>query len=98
MLWDQTHGTCKGNRPTPGTLKNFANWVNKGANVWKVTNTQIKKWCNTNQNFKTCASAKTALCNKFGKTTIKGLTYNKTGGWLVVTAPTFKGKPFRFPR
>ncbi len=98
MLWDQTRGACRGTRPTPATLKSFANWVNKGANIWKVTNTQINKWCNTKQTFKTCASAKTALCNKFGKTAIKAITYDKSGGYLVVTPPNYHGKPFKFPK
>ena len=97
MLWDQTRGTCKGNRPSPATLKTFANWINKGANVWKVTNTQINKWCHTKQTFKSCATAKTALCGKFGKGTIKAITWNKTGGYLVATAPIYQGKPFKFP-
>ena len=45
MLCDQTRGTAKGTRPTPAHLKTFANWVNKGANIYKVTNTQMNKWC-----------------------------------------------------
>ena len=97
MLWDQTRGACKGNRPSPATLKNFANWVNKGAYVWKVTNKQIAKWCNTNPNMKSCTTVKNALCNRFGKNTIKAVTWNKSGGYLVATAPTYRGKPFKFP-
>ncbi len=97
MLWEQTRGTCKGDRPSPATLKTFANWINKGANIYKVTNAQINKWCHTQQTFKTCTSAKTALCNKFGKATIKAIAPCKTGGFLVATAPTWHGKPFKFP-
>ena len=97
MLWDQTRGACKYKRPTPTTLKTFSNWINKGAYVWKVTNNQINKWCHTNQKFNTCASVKTVLGNKFGKTTIKAVTFDKSGNYLVATAPTYKGKPFCWP-
>jgi hypothetical protein len=97
MLWDQTRGACKFKRPTPTTLKTFSNWINKGSYVWKVTNTQINRWCDTNQQFKTCASVKNALWNRFGKSTIKAVTFDKSGHYLVVTAPTYKGKPFCWP-
>lgn len=98
MLCDQTRGTAKGTRPTPAHLKTFANWVNKGANVYKVTNTQINKWCNTNQSFKSTTSAKNILCKKFGKSTIKAVAPCKSGGFIVATAATVRGKCFNFPK
>jgi len=96
-LWDQTKGAVSKTRPTPTTLKSFANWINKGANVWHVSNTQVNKWCKTSQKFTTNVSVKTALCNKFGKSTIKAVCCAKSGGYIVATAPTYKGKSFNFP-
>ncbi|MCP4251618.1 MAG: hypothetical protein GY778_31660 [bacterium] len=96
-LWEQTKGAPSKTRPTPATLKSFTNWINKGANVYRVTNTQIKKWCNITQNYKTNASVKNALCGKFGKSTIKAVCSAKSGGYIVATAPTWKGKSFKFP-
>jgi hypothetical protein len=97
-LWDQTRGPAKGTRPKPTTLRTFANWINKGAYVWRVTNTQVNKWCNTNRKWKNGTAVKNALCNQFGKNTIKAVACDKSGGYLVVTAPTWKGKPFCFPK
>ncbi len=97
-LWDQTRGAAKHTRPTPATLKTFSTWINKGANVWRVTNTQINKWCKTNQQYKTGTSVKNALCKTFGKTTIKAVACDKKGGYIVATSPTWKGKPFHFPK
>ncbi|MCH7813033.1 MAG: hypothetical protein IID40_03335 [Planctomycetes bacterium] len=96
-LWEQTKGAVSKTRPTPATLKSFTNWINKGANVYRVTNTQIKKWCNPTHNYKTNASVKNALCTKFGKSTIKAVCSAKSGGYIVATSPTWKGKSFRFP-
>ena len=84
-------------RPTPATLKSFTNWINKGANVYRVTNTQIKKWCNPTRTCNTNASVKNALCGRFGKSTIKAVCSAKSGGYIVATAPTWKGKSFKFP-
>ena len=96
-LWEQTKGAASKTRPTPATLKSFTNWINKGANVYRVSNTQIKKWCHNTQNYKTNASVKNALCGKFGKSTIKAVCSAKSGGYIVATAPTWKGKSFKFP-
>ncbi|MHC4089153.1 MAG: hypothetical protein ACYSVY_02550 [Planctomycetota bacterium] len=96
-LWDQTKGAANRTRPTPATLKTFGNWINKGANIWCVTNSQINKWCKTNQTYKTNAAVKAVLCNKFGKNTIKAVCCAKSGGFIVATAPTCKGKNFKFP-
>ena len=96
-LWDQTRGTASKTRPTPATLKTFANWIDKGAYVWRVTNSQINKWCHTNQTYKTNSAVKKVLSNKFGKNTIKAVCCAKSGGYIVATAPTWKGKPFKFP-
>lgn len=98
MLCDQTRGPAKGTRPSPAHLKTFANWVNKGANICKVTNTQLNKWCKTNQSIKSTTSAKNVLCKKFGKSTIKAVAPCKSGGFIVATAATVRGKSFNFPK
>lgn len=98
VLCEQTRGTAKRSRPSPATLKSFGNWINKGANVFKVTNTQLNKWCTTNQSIKSTTSAKNVLCKKFGKSTIKAVACAKTGGFIVATAPTCQGKTFTFPK
>jgi len=100
-LANQTYGAAKVKRPTPTTLTTFANWVNKGAILHCATKTQITKWASRpNKPFKpTSATAvKNALCNKWGKTMIKAVCSDKNGKWLIATAPTWKGKPFSFPR
>ena len=96
-LFEQTKGAASKTRPTPATLKSFTNWINKGANVYRVTNTQIKKWCSPTRTCNTNASVKNALCGRFGKSTIKAVCSAKSGGYIVVTAPTWKGKSFKFP-
>ena len=98
VLCEQTRGTAKRNRPSPATLKTFGNWINKGANVYKVTNAQLNKWSTTNQSIKSTTSAKSVLCKKFGKSTIKAVACAKTGGFIVATAPTCHGKTFTFPK
>jgi hypothetical protein len=103
MLYNQTRGPAKYARPTPTILNNFANWVNKGAVIQTVSCTQVAKWARTtkynfntrNPNLTTC---KNVLWNKFGKNTIKAVARTKTGSFMVVTNPTWKGKPFTFPR
>ncbi len=100
-LANQTCGAAKCKRPSPTTLNTLANWVNKGAQLHCATNAQISKWASQpNKHFKGTSptAVKNALCNKFGKTTIKAVCCDKTGKWLIATAPTWKGKPFCFPR
>jgi len=97
-LCEQTKGTAKGNRPSPAALKTFGNWINKGANVWKVSNSQLNRWCKTTQGFKSATSAKNALCKRFGKSAIKAVCPSKTGGFIVAAAPTVKGRTFNFPK
>ena len=100
-IYNQTRGPAKCPRPTPAQLNTFANWVNKGAVVHNVTATCVNKWANnTNKNFNKTSptSCKNVLTAKFGKTTIKAVCRSKTGSFMVVTAPTYKGKPFCFPK
>ncbi len=97
FLTAQTMGPAKHGRPTAASLNTFAKWIEKGAIVHKVTPTQLKRWSNTSQQFKTVSSAKTAMCKKFGKGPIKAVICNKTGGFLVATAPAWRGKSFKFP-
>ena len=96
-LCEQTKGAGGKNRPTPSTLKSFANWINKGANICKVTNAQINRWCKPNTTVKSPAACKTVLCSRFGKTAIKAVTCGKTG-FIVACAPTVNGKNFKFPK
>lgn len=98
MLSEQTCGPAKGTRPSPAHLKTFANWVNKGANICKVSNAQINKWCNTKQSFNSITGAKNILCKKFGKSTIKAIAPSKSGGFIVATAAMVRGKTFNFPK
>jgi len=94
-LWQQTKAGA--NRPSPTTLKTFDNWVNKGAVVFCITNSQINRCCGTNQSYKSNAAVKSALCKCFGKSTIKAVCSAKGGGYMVAANPTWKGNPFKFP-
>ena len=96
MLYQHTKGSPSQPRPSAANFKTFANWVNKGANVWYVSNRQINNWCYTDQKYKTGTSVKNVLCKRFGKSTIKAVSCSKSG-FLVATAPTWKGKTFEFP-
>lgn len=101
-LVKQVKGPARYTRPTPTQLNTFANWINKGALVQSVSCAQIAKWAMTaNVNFNTgnptVTSCKNVLSSKFGKTTIKCVARNKTGGFMVATSSTWKGKPFCFP-
>ncbi len=103
MLYNQTMGPAKHQRPSPTTLNTFANWVGKGAVIQTVSAAQVNRWAKTtSKNFNTRTSTpnacKTVLCAKFGKTTIKAVARSKSGSFMVATAPTVKGKCFCFPK
>ncbi len=103
MLYKQTCGTAKHHRPSPTVLNTFANWINKGAVVQNVTCAQVAKWAradkkNFNSRNPTVASCKNVLSSRFGKTTIKCCARTKTGGFMIATSPTWKGKAFTFPK
>lgn len=97
-LCAQGKGPAKATRPSATTLNTFGKWIEKGAIIHKVSCTQIKKWGNTHQTCKSATTAKTTLCRRFGKSTIKAVTMDKTGAFLVACSPTWKGKKFNFPR
>lgn len=102
-LYNQTHGAAKYTRPTPQTLNTFASWINKGAIIQTCSATQVAKWARTgnwtfNTRQPTTTSCKDVLSKKFGKTTIKAVARTKTGSFMVVTSPTWKGKSFQFPK
>ena len=102
-LYNQAYGPAKYTRPTPATLNTFANWINKGNIIQTCTGNQVAKWARTsNVNFNartaTPVMCKNVLNKKFGKTTIKAVARTKTGSYMVVTSPTWKGKPFYFPK
>jgi hypothetical protein len=97
-LCAQTCGAAKVSRPTPAALNTMAKWVEKGAVIQKVSSAQIKRWTNANSTFKSAATAKSALSRKFGKSTIKAVTRDKSGAFLVACACSTRGKCFSFPR
>jgi hypothetical protein len=97
FLTAQASGPAKASRPTPAALNTFGKWIEKGYMVQKVTNAQLKRWANTSKNYTTATSAKMAIQKRFGKTPIKAVICNKTGGFLVATSPMHKGKTFKFP-
>ncbi|GJM25271.1 MAG: hypothetical protein DHS20C16_16860 [Phycisphaerae bacterium] len=103
-LANQTTGSKTSHRPTPSQLNSFSKWVEKGAVIQSVSNTQLNRWAGAASKSKTSksknwsvASAKSTLAKQFGKGSIKAVAYNKTGGFIVATSPTRNGKSFRFP-
>lgn len=91
-------GPARKSRPSPASLNSFSKWIEKGAVVQKVSATQLRKWSSSKQAFKSTASAKSCMEHRFGKGAIKAVIPNKTGGFLVATASTWKGKSFHFPK
>ena len=94
-LMAQTTSTGSKQRPSPTQINSFAKWIEKGAVIHNVTNTQLNRWAGKSRNW-TVGSTKTTLCSKYGRNMIKAVAPNKTGGWLVATNPTYKGKTFKF--
>ncbi|MCO6438808.1 MAG: hypothetical protein J5J06_17065 [Phycisphaerae bacterium] len=102
-LINQTKGPAKFPRPTPTTLNNFANWIEKGAVVQTCSPQQVARWARTTRaNFNPTTSSVTAcknvLTKKFGKNCIKAVARAKNGAFMVATAQTNNGKAFRFPK
>lgn len=102
-LFNQTCGAAKGPRPTTTVLNSFANWINKGAIVQTCTGAQVSRWareCKKNYNTRTGTptTCRNILTSAFGKNTIKAVARTKTGSYMVATMPTWKGKPFSFPK
>ncbi len=97
-LWSQATGPARAARPTPSTLNSFAKWIEKGAVVHKVSAAQVKRWSKSTQQVTTAATCKNALGRCFGKSTIKAVTKDKAGQFLVACSPVAKGKRFSFPR
>lgn len=90
------------NRPTPGTLNTFANWINKGAIVQTCSPQQVARWARAaNKNFNpqspTPTACKTVLTSKFGRSTIKAVARCANGTFMVATTPTVNGRTFNFP-
>ena len=94
-LCTQTTGSTSKFRPTPAQLNSFARWVDKGAIIQTVSNTQLNRWSGSPKTW-TPGTVRTCLSKKFGKTCIKAVAYNKTGGFIVATSPTRKGRNFKF--
>jgi hypothetical protein len=95
-LCNQTTGGVSAHRPTPTQLSTFSKWVDKGAVIHSVTPTQLGRWSGQQQKTWTPGTVKTTLTQKFGKTYIKAVAYDKTGGFIVATSPTRGGKTFKF--
>lgn len=98
-LANQTTGSKSTKRPSPAQLNSFSKWIDKGAVIQSVSNTQLSRWAGSTPKSKSwsVASAKSTLAKQFGKTSIKAVAYSKTGGFIVATSPTRNGKNFRFP-
>jgi hypothetical protein len=94
-LCNQTTGGTSSHRPTPTQLNSFSKWVDKGAIIHSVSPTQLGRWSGQYKTW-TPGTAKTALTQKFGKSSIKAVAYSSTGGFIVATTPTKGGKTFRF--
>ncbi|MBU0719429.1 MAG: hypothetical protein KJ749_14370 [Planctomycetes bacterium] len=102
-LWNQARGPAKYTRPTPATLNTFATWVDKGAMIQVCSRNQLAKWARTtkvnyNPQSATTTTCRNVLNKKFGRNTIKAVARTKTGSYMVATTPTWKGKPFQFPK
>ena len=103
-LCAQAQGTSGAyNRPTPGTLNTFANWINKGAIVQTCSPAQVARWARAaNKNFNprnpSPTACKTVLTSKFGRSTIKAVARCANGAFMVATTPTVKGRTFNFPQ
>ena len=103
-LCAQAQGTSGAyNRPTPGTLNTFANWINKGAIVQTCSPAQVARWARAaNKSFNphnpTPTACKTVLTKKFGRSTIKAVARCANGAFLVATTPTVNGRTFNFPQ
>ena len=102
MLCNQTKGQAKITRPTQTTLNAFANWIDKGANICTVTPAQLNRWAGKSSKYynkwNTPTTCRNFLNYKFGKSTIKAVARTKTGSYMIACSPTWKGKPFNFPR
>lgn len=97
-LVSQTQGASGAGRPSPATLNSFANWINKGCVIHKVSSAQISRWSPSGKKCSTPSTAKTILYSKFGKSPIKAVCKSKGGSFLVATTPTYRGRSFKFPR
>ncbi|NOX59700.1 MAG: hypothetical protein GXP29_12710 [Planctomycetes bacterium] len=97
-LANQTMGSTSSKRPSPAQLNSFSKWIDKGAILQNVSNTQLNRWAGATSKSKnwSTASAKTMLSKQFGKTSIKAVAFSKTGGFIVATSPTRNGRNFRF--
>ena len=84
-------------KPSPTTINKFANYVNKGYMLHKISGTQIAKWDKKHNPSWTITWATKCLKAKYGAA-IKALFPTGNGRtYMVATSPTWKGKPFKFP-
>ena len=80
---------------TATQLNSFSKWIDKGAIVQNVSNTQLNRWAGKTRKW-TVGAAKTTLSGKFGKSAIKAVAPSKTGGFIVATSAIVKGRSFSF--
>lgn len=96
VLLSQTSGGASKFRPTPAQLNTISRWIDKGAKLQRVSAAQLNRWASTSKKSWSPGSAKTVLAKKFGKSCIKAVACNKSGGFIVATSPTRKGRNFSF--
>ena len=90
----QTTGQYK---PSPAVINRFANLVNKGATIHKVSGVAIARWYKNMKPTYTASWATKGLKWKYGAA-IKAVWPTGNGRtYMVATSPNYKGKPFRFP-
>lgn len=96
VLLAQTSGGASKYTPTPMQLNSFSRWIEKGAKLQKVSAAQLNRWAGTRKSNWSATTAKSTLVKKFGKSCIKAVACNKTGGFIVATSPVRKGRTFSF--
>lgn len=85
------------NKPSPVVINKFANLVNKGAMLHKVSAAAIARWYKDMKPTYTTSWATKGLKWKYGAA-IKAVWPTGNGRtYMVATNPTHKGRPFRFP-
>ncbi len=97
-LCNQATGPANASRPSPTTLNSFAKLINKGAVIQCVSPSQVTRWSGSNRRVNSATTAKNVLSQRFGRSCIKAVTCDKSGGFLVATAATRNGKTFKFPQ
>lgn len=96
VLLAQTSGGASKFTPSPTQLNSFSRWIDKGAKLQRVSATQLNRWAGTSKSNWSATTAKSTLVKKFGKSCIKAVACNKTGGFIVATSSVRNGRTFNF--